>query len=113
MKLLLENWRKHLKDAGDERFVKDARGFDPHPTHPSGNYTHVQALEIVLGIIVGGQRTSGFGRTSYVLQPAQQAAAHRALEYAIETLKSREDDEADEDADEWQAPDLPLDAFDQ
>ena len=98
MKLLLENWRQHLKPD--------------HPLAP-GNYTHVQALEIVLGIIVAGQRTSGGGRTSYVLQPAQQAAAKRALEYAIETLKSREDDEADEDADEWQAPDLPLDAFDQ
>ncbi len=118
MKLLLENWRKHLKEGQDRYEGRPIGSIPPGTEDQQEEQSRENAIEQFNKLKGALDRGAGLNIPS---RSDEEAALIGALEYAIRTLESLtaatpadsgEDDEADEDTDEWQAPDLPLGAFD-
>ena len=97
MKLLLENWRKHLKE-GQDRYEGRPIGSTPPGTadqqEEQSRENAIEQFNKLLGAIDNG------GGLNIPSRSDEEEAVVAALEYAIKTLESREDDEPDEDADE-------------
>jgi len=124
VKLLLENWRKHLKEVNDDddRYTGSPIGSIPPGTEDQQEEQSRQnAIEQFTKLKDDLDRGGGLNIPS---RSDEEAALIGALEYAIRTLApptaatpadSDEDDEADEDADEAPRPAAtfePPDRFD-
>jgi len=112
MKLLIENWRKHLKEGQDRYEGRPIGSTPPGTEDQQKEQSRKNAIE-QFKKLKGALAQSGDLNLNIPGRSDEEAALIEALQFAIETLEPAEDDEADEDTDEWQAPDLPLGAFDQ
>jgi hypothetical protein len=97
MKLLLENWRKHLKEGQDRHEGRPIGSIPPGTEDQQEEQSRENAIKQFEKLKGALDRGDGLNIPS---RSDEEAALIGALEYAIKTLESREDDEDDEGYDD-------------